>query len=228
MLRTLLELKPRDVPIRVALRNTAAVIVPLGIGIATDQVAAGLGIAAGALNTMFLDQPGPYRLRMQRMLLTANVWRSTSTQSPMQFIADTDAWLRRRAEGWVSQPWGEWTMMGGQMHISPIVSAGTSAYFAYLHRNCIQLASAGSGDVFQADADHFALDERLLKLGMIWQWKQNKGAAYAEDMGTYQDALNNIAGRDSPAPIIIGRQTMSTVAGYSYPWPTPTEPVVPL
>ena len=71
MLRTLLELKPRDVPIRVALRNTAAVIVPLGIGIATDQVAAGLGIAAGALNTMFLDQPGPYRLRMQRMLLTA-------------------------------------------------------------------------------------------------------------------------------------------------------------
>ena len=71
MLRNLLELKPRDVPIRVALRNTAAVVVPLGIGIATDHVAAGLGIAAGALNTMFLDQPGPYRLRMQRMLLTA-------------------------------------------------------------------------------------------------------------------------------------------------------------
>ncbi|HEV7491218.1 MAG TPA: FUSC family protein, partial [Rhodanobacteraceae bacterium] len=71
MLRTLLELKPRDVPLRVALRNTAAVVVPLGIGIATDHAGIGLGIAAGALNTMFLDQPGPYRLRMQRMLLTA-------------------------------------------------------------------------------------------------------------------------------------------------------------
>jgi len=71
MLRSLIELKPRDVPLRVALRNTAAVVVPLGIGIASGHVNIGLGIAAGALNTMFLDQPGPYRLRMQRMLLTA-------------------------------------------------------------------------------------------------------------------------------------------------------------
>lgn len=71
MLRNLIELKPRDVPLRVALRNAAAVVAPLAIGVATDHTGIGLGIAAGALNTMFLDQPGPYRLRMQRMLLTA-------------------------------------------------------------------------------------------------------------------------------------------------------------
>jgi uncharacterized membrane protein YccC len=71
MLRTLLQLKPRDVPLRVALRNAAAVVVPLAAGVAAGHTAIGLGIAAGALNTMFLDQPGPYRLRMQRMLLTA-------------------------------------------------------------------------------------------------------------------------------------------------------------
>src|SRR5579883_1307751 len=69
MFRTLIELKPRDVPLTVALRNTAGLVVPLGIGIATGHVAIGLGIASGALNTMFLDQPGPYRLRVQRMLL---------------------------------------------------------------------------------------------------------------------------------------------------------------
>lgn len=71
MLRSLIEFKPRDVPLRVALRNAAAVVLPLGIGIATDHVAAGLGVAAGALNTMFTDQPGPYRLRLRRMLVTA-------------------------------------------------------------------------------------------------------------------------------------------------------------
>ncbi len=71
MLRSLIELKPRDVPLRVALRNTTAVVLPLALGLASGHVAAGLGIAAGALNTMFTDQPGPYRLRMQRMLLTA-------------------------------------------------------------------------------------------------------------------------------------------------------------
>lgn len=71
MLHTLIQIQPRDVPWRVALRNAAGVVLPLAAGIASGHVAVGLGIAAGALNTMFTDQPGPYRLRMQRMLLTA-------------------------------------------------------------------------------------------------------------------------------------------------------------
>jgi uncharacterized membrane protein YccC len=71
MLRSLIQIKPRDVPLRVALRNTAAIVLPLAIGITSGQVAAGLGVAAGALNTMFSDQPGAYRRRMRRMLLTA-------------------------------------------------------------------------------------------------------------------------------------------------------------
>lgn len=71
MWRSLLALKPRDVPVRVALRNTLAIVAPLAIGIASGHVEPALAIATGALNTMFTDQPGPYRLRMQRMLLAA-------------------------------------------------------------------------------------------------------------------------------------------------------------
>jgi uncharacterized membrane protein YccC len=71
MLKTLLQLKPRDVPVVVALRNTAAVALPLAIGVATHRIDIGLGISVGALNTMFSDQPGPYRLRVRRMLLAA-------------------------------------------------------------------------------------------------------------------------------------------------------------
>lgn len=71
MLNALLELKPRDVPLRVALRNTAAIVAPLALAIAAGRPGIGLGMAAGALNTMFIDQPGPYRLRMQRMALAS-------------------------------------------------------------------------------------------------------------------------------------------------------------
>lgn len=71
MLRNLLKLKPRDVPVMVALRNTAAVTLPLAIGIASGHLNIGLGVSAGALNTMFSDQPGAYRLRMRRMLYAA-------------------------------------------------------------------------------------------------------------------------------------------------------------
>ncbi|MEP6485125.1 MAG: FUSC family protein [Rudaea sp.] len=71
MFKTLLQLKPRDVPPIVALRNTVAVALPLALGLATDHLGIGLGISVGALNTMFSDQPGPYRLRMRRMLFAA-------------------------------------------------------------------------------------------------------------------------------------------------------------
>ncbi|MBN6148721.1 FUSC family protein [Xanthomonas sp. AmX2] len=71
MLRSLIALKPRDVPVRVALRNTFAVVAPLALGVASGHTSIGLAVATGALNTMFSDQPGPYRARMQRMLMSA-------------------------------------------------------------------------------------------------------------------------------------------------------------
>ncbi|HET9835873.1 MAG TPA: FUSC family protein [Rhodanobacteraceae bacterium] len=71
LLHTLVKTQRRDVPWSVALRNTAAITLPLAVGAATGHLAAGLGVSAGALNTMFADQPGPYRLRLRRMLLTA-------------------------------------------------------------------------------------------------------------------------------------------------------------
>lgn len=219
----------------------------------------------------------------KRMLLTSNVWRSTSAIQPLRFIADADEWLQRRARGYNSA-WGEWTILADGIHIWPIMSAHTSAIwknshayrvgdlavdpdvgtvplnlvwqtavahttlatgdfaaerlahpsfwvqpaqdidavkatFAYLNKNCIALASGGFGDSFMNDGDTFALDERLLKLGMIWQWKAYKGSPYAEDMANYADALAVAQGADKPAPIIIGRTVVSASARVAYPYP---------
>ena len=71
MLKKLLELNPRDVPFVVGLRNTAAVALPLALGTLSGNPGVGLGMSVGALNTMFSDQPGPYRLRVRRMLFAA-------------------------------------------------------------------------------------------------------------------------------------------------------------
>jgi hypothetical protein len=167
----------------------------------------------------------------KRMLLTSNVWRSSSTQYPMTFVPDTDEWIRRRV-GSESSAFGEWALIGGQMHIWPIMHGpvpavpgvslavpAESAYYGYLDKNCIALSGGGFGDQFQNDLDTFALDERILKLGMIWQWKAQKGSAYAEDLGTYSDALAVASGHDSPAPIIIGRRVSSWQQD-AYSWPS--------
>ena len=149
--------------------------------------------------TSAFDLPANYK----RMLLTSNVWRTSSQQQPMRFIPDTDQWLARRVNNATSTAWGEWTIIGGQIHIFPVMPLNVSAYFAYLDKNCIDLLSGGHGDVFTDDGDKFSLDERLLKLGMTWQWKAQKGSPYQEDLNTYADALTYAAmGHDSPAPII--------------------------
>ncbi|OOG40666.1 FUSC family protein [Rhodanobacter sp. C05] len=70
-LESLTQIKRPDVPWQVVLRNTAAVILPLGIGLATGHTEVGLAIGAGALDTMFSDQPGPYRQRMRQLLLAS-------------------------------------------------------------------------------------------------------------------------------------------------------------
>jgi hypothetical protein len=157
----------------------------------------------------------------KRMLLTTNVWRSTSALQPMMFVPDADQWLQRRLLNRLSA-WGEWTIIGGQMLIYPVMGVGVSATFAYLDKNAISLASGGVGEAFLNDGDTYLLDERVLKLGMTWQWKAQKGAPYAEDVGTYGDALTNVMGHDSPSPIIIGRTPISSDARVAYPWPVPT------
>jgi len=157
----------------------------------------------------------------KRMLLKSNVWRSTQTQWPMRFVPDLDEWLQRRASTYYDSA-GEWTIYGGKIHIQPIMTTGQTATFNYLDKNCIALTSGGSGDNFLADTDTFRLDERLLKLAMIWRWKSQKGTAYAEDMSTYGDALNALSGADKPAPIIIGRVPMMRGVSPAYPWPAPT------
>ena len=145
----------------------------------------------------------PLPANFKRMLLTSQVYPSWAPRQPLQFIPDADEWLVRRMSN-NSYSWGEFTLIGDDMLIWPIVPNGAGCSFVYLDKNCVKLNGGGFGPTFVNDADEFRLDERVLKLGMIWQWKANKGSPYAEDMGTYSDALMDVAGTDTPAPIIIG------------------------
>jgi len=144
----------------------------------------------------------PLPANFKRMLLTATVRRSDMPTQSMRYVPDYDEWLWRRAQN-LNDGRGEWIISGGKMLIDPMMPVGVNATYPYIDKNCVALASGGYGDRFQADADSFRLDERILKLGMIWQWKANKGSPYAEDMGTYSDAIATAMGHNKPAPIMV-------------------------
>ena len=146
----------------------------------------------------------PLPANYKRMLLTTNIRRRSTPTQPLRFISDHDQWMERALNGDVDSR-GEWILSGGDIWVSPVLPAGDEIIFTYLDKNCINLASGGQGDRFQADTDTFRLDERLLKLGMTFDWKMKKGSPYAEDMGTYSDAIAMAMGHDKPSPIIVGR-----------------------
>ncbi len=66
--RILFQWKRPIVPTTIALRNSLSIVLPLGICIALGYPGVGLAIASGALNVVFSDRPGPYKLRLVRML----------------------------------------------------------------------------------------------------------------------------------------------------------------
>jgi len=159
-----------------------------------------------------------------RMLLTAQVWPSWIPRQPLSYIADSDEWLMRRQAG-IAVTYNEWTLLGKDMLIYPVLATGQTVSFMYLGKNCIDLRAPngdqnGYNDTFSSDLDRFMLPERLLRLGMIWQWKANKGSPYAEDMGTYTDALFMLAGSNKPSPIIVDRAPISQSAKVAIPWPS--------
>jgi hypothetical protein len=183
-------------------------------------------IQLGGIMGTGLTVAHPLPVNFKRMLLTGNVWRSTDYMTPMRFIPDTDEWLNRRARVVSEGGPGEWTLLSGEIFIDPVLQVDEAVHFPYMDKNCVRIettpSSGGYTDTFTRDGDSFRLDERLLKLGMIWQWKAQKGSPYAEDMGTYGDALTYAMGHDSPSPIVIGRQPISANTRVAYPWPVPT------
>ncbi|MGL9687473.1 MAG: hypothetical protein ACQBVK_01605, partial [Candidatus Phytoplasma sp. TWB_XP] len=112
---------------------------------------------------------------------------------------------------------GGWTIIGDQIQIRPIVPNAATVRFYYLSNLIAKTADAQRIPAFMADTDTFRLDERVLKLGIIWQWKANKGQAYAEDMTNYEEALAYAIGADKGSNVLEVRRGRLTAEAWPYP-----------
>jgi hypothetical protein len=160
-----------------------------------------LGTLTGDGAAEAFNLPSDYR----RMLKKAQLWPSSSPYAPLMHYPDSDVWLGLSVQNYQSLI-GSWTMVGNQVLIKPVMANAATAKFYYLTKNIVADKDGILKAWFDADDDTYRLDERVLKLGMIWQWKANKGQAYAEDMATYEDALASASGADKGSNILaVGR-----------------------
>jgi hypothetical protein len=143
------------------------------------------------------DLPSDY----DRMLKTASVWSSRWTWA-FNHINDPDVWLEYQVVPYTFVN-GNWIIYGDQMHVLPIMESTETIKFFYISKNRITPASGSNKPLFTADDDTFRLDERLLELGMIWQWRANKGLSYEEDLVNYQRLLKSKMQEDAGSQSIV-------------------------
>ena len=173
-----------------------------------------------------------------RMPKTQNVW-SDRYQGPVHHVADYDRWLEMQVREHARVTLA-WTILGGRMHFYPAPAIGERLKWYYI--SGLYARSPGSSPVtgfpytlpfdledsaefgtrkmaFDHDDDAFQLDERLLRLGMIWQWKANKGLPYAEDLQNYEIHLaQRVMFDKGPGTIAIGQGSLPRGTSLAYPW----------
>lgn len=128
-------------------------------------------------------------------------------------VRDKDEWIYIQDTAISGMP-GRWIMLGGRLQFYPPMPIGEKARFYYISKNVV----AGDKAAFTADNDTFILNERLLTLGLMWRWRQQKRMEYAEDMTSYQLALEKEIAFDRGRRIIaVGKTRVRSNVTIPYP-----------
>ena len=172
-----------------------------------------LATITGDGSTEDFDLPSDY----DRMLTKSQLW-SSSMETPLTPISDRDRWLELDIKSYDFVV-NAWIKYGGQIHIKPALADTITAKYWY-QTDKIIVATDGptTKTAFTADTDVFRLDERLLKLGIVWKWREMKGLSYAEDLNTYERLLAKRINQDKGSRMIrVGRVRFPDDISVAYP-----------
>lgn len=171
-----------------------------------------LNTETGDGTTTTFTLPSDYR----KMPKDQQIW-SSRTQEPLTHISGGDDWLNLTVRNY-SVVTGVWTILGGAVQVMPAPSASESLYYYYISSNMVETAAAEYQASFTADSDIFRLDDRVLELGIIYEWRSRKGLDYKDELADYQEALGKAISDDKGARILTQRSRQRIDASIAYPW----------
>jgi len=153
----------------------------------------------------------------ERMIKDAKLHSLRFRNATFRWAKDLDEWLFIKDNLLVGSP-GNAVQLNNAIQIFPAMPASDTARFFYISSSYALSAAGASQATFQADSDTFALDERLLRLGIIWRWRSDKRLEYAEDLKNYEIAKASAQAKDKGnQAIVVGRQRVSHGAAIAYP-----------
>lgn len=153
-----------------------------------------------------------------RMTKTTELW---SNQAPGWNIVAVEPSQYLALDATTITTWqGYWSIFGNNLNIMPARASGETVRFLYINKNFANSSGGTPKASFTADDDTFVLDDRILRLCFIAQWKANKGVDFAADQNSYEMALNYAQSRDKGTKIVRGRGgSIMPGTRIAYPWP---------
>lgn len=92
---------------------------------------------------------------------------------------------------------GYWRILGNELRILPVMTAGHTLGFEYISRRWAQSSGGTPQETFLNDADTALVPEELITLEIIWRFRQSRGfAQYAEDLSTCEREKEKAAAAD--------------------------------
>jgi len=111
------------------------------------------------------------------------------------------SWQAEQARG-ITGPFTTFRIRGGDLIFSPVPSAGEPVTGEYKNTLYCQDAGGTGQSEWLLDTDVGRLDERIMRLGILWRWKRAKGFDYSEEFATYERAVLNALGKDGGKRIL--------------------------
>jgi hypothetical protein len=107
---------------------------------------------------------------------------------------------------------GTWTIYQNSFHFTPPPASGNSATFPYVSLNYAINQAGNPMPEFAADTDEFIIRgaERLLTLGLVWRWRENKKLDYTGDQEAFMMLIDQLAAKDKGSNVQRSRSRTLT------------------
>lgn len=151
-----------------------------------------------------------------RMVLASQVRDTGSWLYGYHAYRDLNAFLIDQDLGFKGAP-GGWIIYGDTMRFVP--APASSARFPYITKDIVRSESTATKAEFTADTDSFILPERLLTLGVVWRWRENKKLDATGDQEAFVKALDEYVAKDGGGPDIIRRNSRGGFPGTHLAYP---------
>lgn len=168
--------------------------------------------------TAAFDQPADY----DRMLIASRINDPRSWFWGYENISSIADWLILKNSGYNLITPGGWTLLGNQFNFLPAPPTRQSAQFPYISNRFVRSNTNQPKAQFDSDTDTFVLSERLLTLGLVWMWRQQKGMGSGQEEVDFMAALSEEIARDKGARAIRGGGRQGRWNGnsrFAYPLP---------